>query len=272
MHVPGQNYTPHMYWWELFYALHAFKFSPIYPVPRILLVDDNPIFRSAMKRALEDMGVVTFVDTATNGREALDLTRNGCFDLMILDLVMPDVGGLEVLEDLRKEKDTIDVLVLTGHGSIESAAKAFKLGANDYIEKAADTAALTSVIEKILTSRHLTPHVLAHRMDSFIIENLSDSSLSVEVLRRHFRISPGYVSRLFKQHLGTSFRKRLNFHRIRRSKSLLAETDYQVAEIASMCGYKNWRRLSEAFKAQEAISPRRYRQISSDLRRDSDVS
>jgi len=100
---------------------------------KILIVDDEVAFLESMARRLE---IRDFdVRTASRGDVAIDLARKEHFDLALLDLKMPGMDGKQVLEILKKEDRYIEVIILTGHGSVDSAIDCTKLGAFGYLPK-----------------------------------------------------------------------------------------------------------------------------------------
>ncbi|ALA57544.1 sigma-54-dependent transcriptional regulator [Nitrospira moscoviensis] len=99
----------------------------------ILIVDDEESIRSSLRSILEDEGYEVAV--ASNGQEALRLYTTDPPDLMMLDIWMPEMDGLETLRRVKEFVPTAQVMMMSGHGSIETAVKAIKLGAYDYIEK-----------------------------------------------------------------------------------------------------------------------------------------
>lgn len=99
----------------------------------ILVVDDEESILNSLRGILQDEGYEVAV--ATNGVEALRAFTTDPPDLMILDIWMPEMDGLETLRRVRESAPTAQVMVMSGHGSIETAVKAIKLGAYDYIEK-----------------------------------------------------------------------------------------------------------------------------------------
>ena len=99
----------------------------------ILIVDDEEAIRTSLRSILEDEEYEVAV--ATNGAEALKIYGTDPPDLMILDIWMPEMDGLETLRRVKQFVPTAQVMMMSGHGSIETAVKAVKLGAYDYIEK-----------------------------------------------------------------------------------------------------------------------------------------
>lgn len=100
---------------------------------KLLVVDDEVQFLDSICKRLELRGFD--VKKATNGNEAIELARNNKFDIAIVDLKMPGLDGKQVLEILKAEHKFIEVIILTGHGSLDSAVECTKLGAFDYLPK-----------------------------------------------------------------------------------------------------------------------------------------
>src|SRR3989304_547162 len=100
---------------------------------RILIVDDSRLSRTFCTDILAADGFD--VETASSGMEALNLLKAWDFDLVILDLILPDISGQEVLHRSKQIKASTNFIVLTGHASLESAIECLKSGASDYLTK-----------------------------------------------------------------------------------------------------------------------------------------
>ena len=116
----------------------------------ILIVDDEESIRFSLKGGLEDEGYHTLL--AANGEEALQIIESHEVDLILLDIWMPGKDGLQILEDLKKDGFKPPVIIMTGHGSIDTAIRATRLGALDFIEKPLD---LNKIIITINNTLHL---------------------------------------------------------------------------------------------------------------------
>ena len=115
---------------------------------RVLIVDDDPASRRLLEVRLRPLECD--VATAGNGEQALTAIRKDVPDLVLLDLQMPKMGGIEVLRALRKEEINVPVIVITAHGSIETAVEAMKEGAYDFITKPVDANHFDIVVRKAL--------------------------------------------------------------------------------------------------------------------------
>lgn len=111
---------------------------------KLLIVDDEIEFATTLAERMELRGIAT--QTANNGKEALELVHSSPPDLVILDLKMPDMSGLEVLERIKAMHPSIEVIMLTGHGSTASGIEGMEKGAFDYIMKPVD---LNDLLEKL---------------------------------------------------------------------------------------------------------------------------
>lgn len=100
---------------------------------KLLIVDDEEAFLNAIARRLEMRGFI--VSKASRGAEALELANKEQFDLALVDLKMPGMDGQELLAVLKKEHRFIEVIILTGHGSLDTAVECTKLGAFGYLPK-----------------------------------------------------------------------------------------------------------------------------------------
>ncbi|MFH2007319.1 MAG: sigma-54 dependent transcriptional regulator [bacterium] len=120
----------------------------------ILIADDEPNIRKSLGRVLSLEGYK--VVNATNGREALDLVRTRAVDLILLDVLMPEMDGLAALGALRAELPELPVVMMSGNASIESAVQATKLGALDFLEKPLSTDKLLITVSNALRFARLS--------------------------------------------------------------------------------------------------------------------
>lgn len=114
---------------------------------RILVCDDEEGVRESLNLILEKDYDVSF---ATNGLEAIEHIKKNPTDLVVLDIKMPKMDGLETLKHIKKSKPDIKVIIATGYKSVETAAEAVKLGANDYIVKPFESNHVLQTIKKQL--------------------------------------------------------------------------------------------------------------------------
>jgi DNA-binding NtrC family response regulator len=115
----------------------------------VLLVDDEVQFLKVLSQRMEGRGLK--VDTATSGEDAINRVHGKEFDAIVLDLAMPGMSGIETLKRIRSENPDVQIIMLTGHGSLEKGVEAIKAGAVDFMEKPAD---MNKIMEKIAEAKN----------------------------------------------------------------------------------------------------------------------
>ena len=156
----------------------------------ILVVDDHAIVREGLRRMLDASKLGWNVDEARDGFEALERLRKGAYDVVVVDLSMPGMGGLEFLRRARLDFPRVRILILSMHAEEQYAMRAFKAGANGYVTKDCATAELAEAVRKVVAGGAYVSTGLAERMvlnlngaqEAPSHEQLSDREL--DVLRR----------------------------------------------------------------------------------------
>lgn len=191
--------------------------------PRILVVDDEMGVRESLRAILQsDCEVVT----ASTGDEALDIVARAPVDIMTLDLKMPGLGGIGVLERAKQVDPDLEVVIITGYGSLDTAVQGLRLRAFDYLSKPFDSMHVRRLIGKALARR------AAVRRMKTVPETLL-SSLSHE-LRTPLNVIMGYSTILQEEGHSLTEEQRLALDRIQsNSTNLLSyvETIFYMAEL-----------------------------------------
>jgi len=120
---------------------------------RVLIVDDEEGVRSSLAGVLEDEGFE--VTSTPSGEECLDILKREDYDVILLDIWLPKMDGLKALEEIKKLDETLQVVMISGHGTIETAVKATKLGAFDFIEKPLSLDKTLLVVKNALKQKKL---------------------------------------------------------------------------------------------------------------------
>lgn len=119
--------------------------------PKILLVDDEARFRTTVVKRLVERG--QDISAVGSGLEAIEAVKQTQYDIVVLDVKMPGLNGLETLMELKKINPSLAVIMLTGHASVDSSIEGMKLGAFDYLLKPCDIEELLSKIEAAHAAR-----------------------------------------------------------------------------------------------------------------------
>jgi DNA-binding response OmpR family regulator len=143
------------------------------PTAKTLIVDDEQAVRNSLQEILELEDYPT--DSAATGEEALELIENGRYELVILDLKLPGVPGVEVMHQIHQRAPETKVIILTGYASLETAVAALRAGAEDYIQKPYDVAEILDSVGQAFSKKALRKRkvLIIEQMDS-TLEQLKD--------------------------------------------------------------------------------------------------
>ena len=144
---------------------------------RILVVDDKQSFRFMIKGYLDDAGYQT--DCAASGVEALVQLEQGCFDLVLSDMVMPEMDGMALLRQVRSRHPLLPFVLVTAHGSVDSAVATMKEGADDYLLKPLHREELLVVVERLLEYAKLRVNygrMLDSEREKYSFQNITSNS------------------------------------------------------------------------------------------------
>lgn len=122
---------------------------------KVLLVDDEEDFLTTLAKRLEMRGMK--VVTVTRGTEAVAIVDAHGFDLVVIDLSMPGIDGLETLKRIKAKQPDTEIILLTGQGSIRTSIEAMKLGAEDFLQKPVN---ITELVDKISDAKDKRMHIL----------------------------------------------------------------------------------------------------------------
>jgi len=194
---------------------------------KILIVDDEPNICRGCEMILAENGYD--VDISFSGQEGLGKILNGSFDLILLDIRLPDISGIEILKTISTRKLDICVIIMTGHGTVENAVEAMKNGAFDYITKPFNEKELSRSIFRALESRKLVKEnqsLKKQLYDKFSFDNIiGENPLIVEIFRKIERVAPLDSTVLLYGESGTGkelFANAIHVHSSRVSNRFLA--------------------------------------------------
>ena len=154
---------------------------------RILIADDHPIFRAGLKEILAKDADVESIGEADNGHKALELARKQRWDVVVLDITMPGKDGLEVLQELRRERPKLPVLVLSAHSEDQLALRLLKAGAAGYLTKDKAPKVLLSAMRKVLGGGKYVSESLAEKA-VFQLASETTQSLHETLSDREFQV------------------------------------------------------------------------------------
>jgi len=216
-------------------------------------------FKVAVQKPNRDLQIYETQDLV------LSLSSNISFDIAIFYLEIKPQNGIQILEQMRWLGIDTEVIIVGKSENIFDAVRAIKAGANNYIVEY-DLSALLESISEIMEKKKERLNNLAQRMDLFVKTNASDSLIDLNMLSDHFNVSISYISKLFSEQIGVTFRKRVRFYRVQAAKNMLEQSSKSLYAVSKLSGFFNQKRLSETFVQFEGIPPLKYRQLYQEYR------
>ncbi|MEC0168701.1 response regulator transcription factor [Paenibacillus graminis] len=248
----------------------------------ILVVDDEPRTRQGIRQTLELWAAGRYiVETADNGIDARERLLHGRVHLLITDVRMPEVSGLDLIRSLEGQVRKPVIIVISGYAEFDYVQQALRLGAVNYLLKPLDKEELVQVVEAALKQeeeqqrREKLEKLVDHKLMeidpdtagmgepvkealAYVEQHLHEQLTMAEVAGR-IHLNASYFSVLFKEQTGVPFSEYLSRLRIQRAKELLLQTSLPIVEIGERVGYRTDKYFIKVFKSLEDMSPSRYR-------------
>src|SRR6201989_3109729 len=152
----------------------------------ILIVDDESTIRQSLKGVLEDEGYKATV--AENGEACLDLVRRQSFDVVLLDIWLTGLGGLETLQQIKESGNGPEVIMISGHGTIETAVRATKLGAFDFLEKPLSLERTLILVKNAIEAKRLRNENLEFKRQLALQTPITGESVAAKALRQQIKL------------------------------------------------------------------------------------
>lgn len=156
-------------------------------VLKVLIADDHPVVREGLKQILARVDDITVTGEASTGQEVLEQVRKKNFDVVVLDIFMPQRSGLDILEELKKEKPGMGILILSVYPEERFALRLLKRGASGYLTKASAADELVEAIRTIARGKRYITTSLAEKLAFDLIEN-TEKPLHEKLSDREFQV------------------------------------------------------------------------------------
>ena len=253
----------------------------------ILVVDDEPRTREGVRKTLEAWSAGKYnIVLAESGVEALEWLDSNQANLLITDIRMPEIGGLELVEKLGSLAHPPVVIIISGHPEFDYAQRALQFGVVEYLLKPLDKVKLVEAVEKGLQREQEMNRIV--RMEKLVDVKLMETAqeektysaqvrealqfvdshlgeaITMREVAEHIHTNASYFSVLFKEQTGLTFSDYLTRRRIQRAKELLTNTQLSIADIAEQVGYQTAKYFVKVFRSHENLSPSQYRQSNKD--------
>ncbi|CAM4389555.1 response regulator transcription factor [Paenibacillus tarimensis] len=234
---------------------------------QILLVEDERWVRTALRKVIEKSGMpFKIAHEATNGMEASDWLSGNEVDLVVTDIRMPVMDGLELLKEIRSRRMRTDVIIVSGYDDFSYAQEALRQGAVDYFVKPVEV----DDINRCFTSWLGRLPRAALRDDGkqppvedmspveqvlYRIANDPQSPMTMAEAAASVHLNPSYFCKLFKQKTGRTFTDYITETKVAEAVRLLEKTSLRVSEISARLGYTDAAYFTHTFKRITGLTP-----------------
>ncbi|NYB72853.1 response regulator [Sedimentibacter hydroxybenzoicus DSM 7310] len=245
---------------------------------RAVIADDEETIRNGLKKLIESYDLnLTVCGTAKDGEEALQLIKKYQPEIILMDINMPFMNGLEVIEKVKELDSDAKIIIISGYDKFNYAQRALELGVYSYLLKPIQfrefkniiTKAMDSYskrmweINKIKESGHDNANHknIGFQVLNYIKEHFTQNDLTLNLMSERLHISQSYITKIVKEKTGANFTDYLNNLRINMAIKILLDkdNDYTINEIAEMAGYSSQHYFSRAFKNYTGLSPLQYK-------------
>ncbi len=168
---------------------------------KVMLVDDHTLIREGIKQLLEFDGSIEVIEQASDGAECLEKLQHVQPDILLLDINMPNVNGIEVLEEIKKKNNPVKVLILTVHSEVEYLVQAVDIGANGYILKDSGSEELKKAIQSIMDGDSYIQPSLIPSLNSRLINRDLDKEKIAALTKRELEILTQIAGGMFNKEI-----------------------------------------------------------------------
>lgn len=235
---------------------------------RVLLVDDEIMIREGFKKLFDwEAHECVIVGEAADGMEAITKIDEEQPDIVIMDINIPIINGLKVIQLSRVKYPSMAFVIVSGYDDFSYCREALRLQITDYILKPVNYEEFGSYIDRLKISLYNNevkekPVVKKERVitgiTKYMQEHLSED-VSLHILSEEFHLNSQYISQLFKNEIEVNFLTYLTNIRMEHAKKLLLSTSLSIAEVSEQSGYGDYRVFTKVFKKSEGITPSQYR-------------
>lgn len=250
----------------------------------LLIIEDEPLIRKGILTLIDyDRLNISSCYEAEDGQEGLEQFVAHSPDLVLLDINLPHMNGIQLAEQFKQLKPQVKIAILTGYDYFDYAVLALRIGVDNYILKPVNkndiSAILKGLIEK-LEQEHIQKEVsrsvdalypldnkTAENKDDYrkliheiLIENLGNADFSLQRLAQELNLNSSYLSTLFKKLFAMPFQDFMLNLRLERAKLLLLTSHLRIYEIAEKVGFEDVNYFSTRFKKVYGLSPKQFLQ------------
>lgn len=243
---------------------------------KVLVVEDEDLIRRGLIFTTDWLKMnCTVVGEAADGEEGLEKIKSEHPDIVITDIRMPGITGLEMIEKAAAEGNDFCSIILSSYSEFEYARTSIKLGVFEYILKPIDEVELADIIDRAIKhlekergavnlsseNKIVLPVFSEHAENFYVSQTISwiqkeyNKKISIETIAENLKVSVSYLSRKIKQATNMTFLDLLNTYRIIRAAELLRTGRYRIYEVSDMTGFSDYKYFCTVFKRYTGFAP-----------------
>lgn len=233
---------------------------------RLAIIDDERRITEHVRQVIEEHFAGLFdIMLSSDAETVVEALKHEEIPIIISDIRMPNMDGIEFMRYVCEHYPDTKFLLLSAYPNFEYIYEANRRNVKYLLKVEDDSVIVQTIADMLSTNRRAEEAALPganDRLMQFLIEYIDkhyNTDLSLEALAQIVHFNPSYLSRIFKQYTGENIFEYVNRVRMRESKQLLEETDFKVAEISEMVGYKSANYFCYVFKACYGLSPQAWR-------------
>lgn len=154
---------------------------------RVLVADDHAVVREGIKRIIADAGDMVVTGEVADGRDLLARVTTGEWDVLVMDLAMPGISGLEVLQDLRRQRPNLPILVLSMYPEDQYGVRTLMAGASGYVHKGSPAGEVIQAIRTVASGRRYVTPLVAERLAE-VVDRVSEKPAHEALSNREYQI------------------------------------------------------------------------------------
>lgn len=256
-------------------------------MPSLLVVDDTPIIRTTIAQVVSRDTSFSPVLQAANGVEAVALARQHRPDIILMDIKMPGLDGLQASAIIKAEQPQSRIIILSAYDEFSYVQGALKIGAVDYLLKPVRPATLLTLLAQVseglsvererahaerlasvehvntMVSTNASTFVASHdpiqQALDYIEQNHQRPDISLSDVAEAVNLSPSHLAHLLKERVGVSYKQQLTSLRMKAAKHLLRTTNLTINAIGEAVGYQNATNFYRLFNRETGMTPAEFR-------------
>lgn len=232
---------------------------------KIVIVDDEPKIRNGLSKLLSSRPGFEITGVFENAMEALEQLSVSYADVIITDIKMPEINGLDLINRIREKDENTKIIILSGYSDFSFAQRAIELGVTRYLTKPTNARELIGILEEIekniqkpRSEEMKVTNLFVQKAMDYISMNYSQK-LTLTKISEQLCITPNYLSELFKKHTGQNVSEYIIDYRLEKACQFLKNPQLRIGEVSEKVGINDVRYFSSMFKKKYNLTPTEYR-------------